>query len=96
MASPESSRRVVVVDGCRTPFLRSGTGFRELTAYDLGRMAIAGLLHRTACDPSLLELAVMGTVVDADGERAHGAEVLALEGEENTPGEELGGALVDS
>ncbi|NIM00726.1 MAG: acetyl-CoA C-acyltransferase, partial [Acidobacteria bacterium] len=56
-------RRVVVVDGCRTPFLRAGTGFRDWTAYDLGRTAIAGLLHRTGVDPGLIDLLVMGSVI---------------------------------
>lgn len=58
-----AGRRVVVIDGCRTPFLRSGTGFRDLTAYDLGRMAIAGLLQRNDLDPGSVDLLVMGTVV---------------------------------
>jgi fatty acid oxidation complex beta subunit FadI len=55
--------RVVVVDGCRTPFLRSGTEFTDLTAYDLGRHAVAGLLHRTRIDPAAVDMLVMGTVV---------------------------------
>ena len=63
MAMRPSGGKVVVIDGCRTPFLRSGTGFRDLTAYDLGRMAIAGLLHRSRLDPELVDLLVMGTVV---------------------------------
>jgi len=74
-ASP--GRRVLVVDACRTPFLRSGSAFRDLTAYDLGRMAIAGLLHRTAVDPGLIELAVMGTVV-ADPDTSNVARESAL------------------
>jgi acetyl-CoA acyltransferase len=55
--------RVVVVDGCRTPFLRSGTDFFDLTGYDLGRMAVAGLLQRTRIDPAAVELLVLGSVL---------------------------------
>jgi acetyl-CoA acyltransferase len=55
--------RAVVVEGCRTPFLRSGTDFVDLSAYDLGRMAVAGLLHRTGIDPAAVELLVLGTVL---------------------------------
>jgi acetyl-CoA acyltransferase len=55
--------RVVVVEGCRTPFLRSGTGFVDLTGYDLGRMAVAGLLHRSGIDPATVELLVLGAVL---------------------------------
>ena len=54
---------VVVVDGCRTPFLRSGTEFFDLTGYDLGRAAVAGLLQRTRIDPEIVELLVLGTVL---------------------------------
>ena len=54
---------VVLVEGCRTPFLRSGTAFNDLTTYDLGCAAVAGLLHRTRIDPELVELLVMGRVV---------------------------------
>lgn len=68
---------VFVVDACRTPFLRSGTAFRDLTAYDLGRMAIAGLLHRTAIDPRSVELVVMGTVI-ADPDTSNVARESAL------------------
>jgi acetyl-CoA acyltransferase len=76
-ASDRSARNVVVVDGCRTPFLRSGTAFRKLTAYDLGREAISGLLHRTGIDPALLDLVVMGTVV-ADPNTSNVARESAL------------------
>lgn len=58
-----NGRTPVVIDGCRTPFLRSGTEFRRLTAYDLGRMAIAGLLHRTNVAPDEIDMVAMGTVV---------------------------------
>ncbi len=61
--SAGSSRRVVVVDGCRTPFCRSGTAFNDLTTYDLGRMAVAGLVQRTRVDPAAVDLLVMGTVI---------------------------------
>jgi len=74
-----SGRPVYVVDACRTPFLRAGTDFRRLTSYDLGRMAIAGLLHRTAIDPAAIEQVVMGTVV-ADPDTSNVARESALAG----------------
>lgn len=55
--------RVFLVEGCRTPFLRSGTDFIDMTACDLGRAAVAGLLHRTRVDPALVDLLVLGTVI---------------------------------
>lgn len=56
-------RKVVVIEGTRTPFLRSGTGYQDLMAYQLGAIAIAGLLKKTALDPSEVERVIMGTVV---------------------------------
>jgi acetyl-CoA acyltransferase len=61
--SAGSPRRVVVVDGCRTPFCRSGTAFNDLSTYDLGRLAVAGLVQRTRIDPAAVDLLVMGTVI---------------------------------
>jgi acetyl-CoA acyltransferase len=58
-----ANSRVVVVDGCRTPFLRSGTDFFDVTGHELGRMAVSGLLHRTGIDPGAVELLVMGAVL---------------------------------
>lgn len=78
MSDPTAARReVVVLDGCRTPFLRSNTDFEDLRAYDLGRMAIAGLLHRTKIDPGAVDLATMGTVV-ADPDTSNVARESAL------------------
>src|SRR5438105_5022722 len=56
-------RRAVVVDGCRTPFLRSQTDFADLMAYELGAMAIAGLLRKTNLDPSEVDRLILGTVI---------------------------------
>lgn len=56
-------RDVVFVDGCRTPFLRSGTAFADQRAYDLARMALKGLLTRTAIDPGAVERVILGNVV---------------------------------
>lgn len=59
----EGARRAVVVGGTRTPFCRSLTDFEDLTAYELGRRAVAGLVHRTRVDPAEVGLLVMGTVL---------------------------------
>jgi acetyl-CoA acetyltransferase family protein len=76
MKTQSSSRRVVVIDGCRTPFCRSGTAFTDLRSYDLGRMAVAGLLHRTRIDPSEVDLLVMGTVIADPATSNLGREVV--------------------
>ena len=69
-------RRVVVIDGRRTPFCRSLTAFSELTSYDLGRMAVSGLLHATRVDPEAVDLLVMGTVIADAATSNLGREVV--------------------
>jgi len=59
----EHSFNAVLVDGCRIPFQRSGTTYNDLMAYDLGRMAIEGLLARNAVDPATIDRVIMGTVI---------------------------------
>jgi len=58
-----SLKKVVLVDGCRIPFLRSGTDYQDLMAYDLARMAISGLLKRNAINPAEIDRVIMGIVI---------------------------------
>jgi len=53
----------VLVDGVRIPFQRSGTGYKKLMAYDLGRMAIEGLIGRSAISSKDIDRVIMGTVI---------------------------------
>ncbi|RNC84363.1 MAG: thiolase family protein [Balneola sp.] len=53
----------VFVDGARIPFLKSSTDYNDLLAYDLGRMAITGLLARNPIDPASIDRVIMGTVI---------------------------------
>jgi acetyl-CoA acyltransferase len=76
MNASDTSRRVVVIDGCRTPFCRSGTAFTDLRSYDLGRMAVSGLIHRTGIDPEAVDLLVMGTVIADPATSNLGREVV--------------------
>jgi len=68
--------RAVLVDGCRTPFCRSGTALADLSSYELGRTAVASLLHRSRIDPALVELLVMGTVLADPATSNLGREVV--------------------
>ncbi|MXX70995.1 MAG: acetyl-CoA C-acyltransferase FadI [Gemmatimonadetes bacterium] len=52
-----------IIAGCRTPFVRSGTHFRNLTAIDLGRHAVTELVARTGISPETVEHLVYGTVL---------------------------------
>jgi acetyl-CoA acyltransferase len=56
-------RRVAILDGCRTPFARSGTAYKDLTAIELGTLAVRELIARTNLDPAEVDELVFGTVV---------------------------------
>lgn len=57
------SKRVVLVEGTRIPFLKAGTGYADLMSYQLGAMAIKGLVTKAAVDPEVVDQVIMGTVV---------------------------------
>ena len=56
-------RRVAIVAGVRTPFAKSGTTLRKLTAIELGKHCVAELIQRSEIDGKLVEMIVYGTVV---------------------------------
>lgn len=60
-----SDRRPVIIAGCRTPFCKSGTDFNEVSAVDLARHAAVELLQRAEVDGELIDLVVMGQVVQS-------------------------------
>jgi acetyl-CoA acyltransferase len=56
-------RRVAIVAGIRTPFARSGTTLKSLSAIDLGKRCVTELIQRSEIDPKLVEAIIYGTVV---------------------------------
>lgn len=58
-----SPRRVAVIGGVRTPFLRSGTEFAAMTAVELGAVAVKELVARMELDPKEIDEVIYGTVV---------------------------------
>src|SRR5215212_2954348 len=58
-----NGRRVAVVSGVRTPFAKSGTLLKNLTAIELGKLCVAELLQRTELDGHDVDALVYGTVV---------------------------------
>ncbi len=58
-------RRVAIVEGCRTPFAKSGTDFKDLTSTDLGKMAVRELISRAELDVELIDHVIYGTVVQS-------------------------------
>jgi acetyl-CoA acetyltransferase family protein len=59
----ESARQAVIVDGCRIPFLRSGTGYRHLMACDLAAANIRNLLERAGLPKDQVDCVVLGHTV---------------------------------
>ncbi len=58
-----NGKRVAVIAGLRTPFSKSGTLYRRITAVDLARSCVAELVQRSELDTSSIDGVVFGTVV---------------------------------
>ena len=82
--TPVAGREAVLVDAVRTPFLRSNGAYLDLMAYELGRAAIAGLLAKTGLDPKVVDLVVMGTVVQDPRTSNLAREAMLAAGMEST------------
>jgi len=54
---------VVVAAGARLPFSRAGSDYKALVAYDLARMALAGVMARADLQGAEVDQVIMGTVV---------------------------------
>src|SRR5207344_598320 len=49
--------------GCRTPFAKAGTAFRDVSAVDLARHAARELLVRTEIPPGEVDQVIFGQVI---------------------------------
>ena len=58
-------RRVAIIGGCRTPFSKSGTDLKHLSAVDLGKVAVRELISRTNLDVNEIDHLVYGTVIQS-------------------------------
>jgi acetyl-CoA acyltransferase len=57
------SERIAIVRGIRTPFAKSGTAYKDMSALDLGKTVVAELIARSELDPKEVGLCVYGQVV---------------------------------
>jgi acetyl-CoA acyltransferase len=73
-------RRVAVVNGLRTPFVKAGTGFAESTAVDLGAAVVRELVQRSEIDPKSIDQVVFGQVVPSALATLIGREVVLRSG----------------
>jgi len=58
-----NGRRVAIIAGVRTPFAKSGTLLKNLTAIELGKLCVAELLQRTELNGREVDAVIYGTVV---------------------------------
>ncbi|HXY70087.1 MAG TPA: acetyl-CoA C-acyltransferase FadI [Gemmatimonadales bacterium] len=59
----QNGRRVAIVAGCRTPFAKSGTVLKDISAVELARLATRELLARTEIEPAKVDQVVFGQVI---------------------------------
>ena len=61
--TPREKRRVAIVGGLRTPFVKSATTFKELSALDLAAANMTELLARSPLSHDDVDLVIFGAVV---------------------------------
>jgi acetyl-CoA acyltransferase len=74
LTGPEG--RVAIIDGCRTPFLKSGSDFKDLDVVDLAAAAAGDVVMRSGVPTEAIDLAIFGTVVAALDAPNLGREVV--------------------
>jgi len=63
MSKQQTVIESVFIDGVRTPFLRSQTDFKTFSAYDLGRLAVSGLISKTKLTGKHIDHVYYGNVI---------------------------------
>ncbi len=61
--SPRPGRRAAVIAGLRTPFVKAGTDFRDLSAIDLGALVVNELVARSGLPVGTFDSVIFGQVV---------------------------------
>lgn len=68
--------RIAIVDGCRTPFVKAGTLFKDMDPIDLAAAAAGELVARTGIDPATIDFSIFGTVIPQVNAPNLGREVV--------------------
>jgi len=63
MSKQQTVIESVFIDGVRTPFLRSQTDFKTFSAYDLGLLAVSGLISKTKLSGKHIDHVYYGNVI---------------------------------
>ncbi|MBW3564245.1 MAG: acetyl-CoA C-acyltransferase FadI [Acidobacteria bacterium] len=59
----ETTSRVAIVRGLRTPFAKAGTAYSNVDALELGKIVVSELVQRSEIDPETIDHLVFGTVI---------------------------------
>ena len=68
---------IVIAGGVRTPYIRAGTLFKDMTAVDLGRIVVSETIARTGIDPGEVDSVIIGNVAQPP-EAVNVARVISL------------------
>jgi acetyl-CoA acyltransferase len=74
--SPPAGRRAAVIAGLRTPFVKAGTDFKQLSAVDLGALLVNELVARAGLPPTTYDGVIFGQVVPSKLVTLIGREVV--------------------
>ena len=69
--------RVAIVEGFRSPYIKAGTDFKDVSAVELGRSVLRELIERSAIDPSVIDEVIIGNV-SQPVDSANPSRVIAL------------------
>ncbi|WP_242337642.1 MULTISPECIES: acetyl-CoA C-acyltransferase FadI [Anaeromyxobacter] len=69
-------RRAAVVAGLRTPFVKAGTDFKDLSAVDLGALVVNELVARSGIPPKEFDSVVFGQVIPSPTVTLIGREMV--------------------
>jgi acetyl-CoA acetyltransferase family protein len=75
-----SEKRVAIVAGARTPFVKAGKAFASLGPLALAKHAVGGLLERHRVDPAGIEALAFGVVVPEKGKPNLAREIVLENG----------------
>jgi acetyl-CoA C-acetyltransferase/acetyl-CoA acyltransferase len=68
---------IAIVEGARTPFVKAFSSLTSIPAHELGRLAVCGLLEKTAWSPERVDQVVFGNAAPPP-EAPNPARVIAL------------------
>ena len=71
-------KKVVIVDGLRTPFIKAWTDFAAIPAHNLGAMVTRELLERKNLPANIIDEVIIGNIAQPP-EAANVARIIALE-----------------